>query len=155
MKFDGYIRPNGAVGVRNHVLVFPTVVCASFVAQEISRRVPGAVSVEHPHGCGHLGAETDHMLRTMTGFCGNPNVGGVLLVGLGCELIRPESLAGTLRECGQRVEILSIQEEGGTTGAIERGCGLAAGLVRACQDDRRTSVGLSVNRSGFDGGSNL
>ena len=55
MKFWGYRRTNGSVGVRNHVLVFPTVICASTVAQMISREVPGTVSVTHAHGCGHLG----------------------------------------------------------------------------------------------------
>lgn len=143
MRFDGYLRPSGAVGVRNHVLIFPTVVCAASVAYEISRRVAGTVSVEHPHGCGHLGVEADHMLRTMSGFCANPNVGGVLLVGLGCELIRPESLAAALERRGQRFQTLSIQEEGGTSAAIARGCELAAGLVRACEGDLRTPVDIS------------
>jgi altronate dehydratase large subunit len=143
MRFDGYLRPNGAIGVRNHVLIFPTVVCAASVAHEISRRVAGTVSVEHPHGCGHLGVETDHMLRTMAGFCANPNVGGVLLVGLGCELIRPESLAAELERRRQRFETLSIQEVGGTTAAVARGCELAAGLVRASQNDRRTPADIS------------
>ena len=93
MKFSGYVRSNGTVGVRNHVLVFPTVICAASVAQKISESVPGSVSVSHPHGCGHLGAERELMLRTMAGFCANPNVGGVLLVGLGCELLTTEVLA--------------------------------------------------------------
>ena len=53
MKFLGYRRSNGRVGVRNHVLVFPTVICAAGVAEMISREVPGTVYIGHQHGCGH------------------------------------------------------------------------------------------------------
>ena len=60
MKFRGYRRGNGSVGVRNHVLIFPTTICASTVAQTISNEVAGTVSAAHLHGCGHLGEEKEH-----------------------------------------------------------------------------------------------
>ena len=53
MKFKGYRRTNGRIGVRNHVLIFPTTICASTVAQTISNEVAGTVSASHLHGCGH------------------------------------------------------------------------------------------------------
>jgi altronate dehydratase large subunit len=143
MTFEGYLRQNGTVGVRNHVLVFPTVVCAATVAQKISESVPGTVYVTHPHGCGHLGAEREHMIRTMAGFCSNPNVGGVLLVGLGCELLTPEVLAPELEHSGQSFEIVNIQEEGGTTGAIAKGCEAAGRLVERASKVARTTVDIS------------
>ncbi len=129
MNFMGYRRKNGSVGTRNHVLVFPTVICASSVAEMISRAVPGTVSVTHPHGCGHLGEEKAHIIRAMAGFCRHPNVAGVLLVGLGCELITPELIAGEIAGAGQKIEVLSIQAEGGTTAAVAKGRALAAGLM--------------------------
>ena len=143
MKFSGYVRSNGTVGVRNHVLVFPTVICAASVAQMISESVPGSVSISHPHGCGHLGAERDLMLRTMAGFCANPNVGGVLLVGLGCELLTTEVLAAELRQAGQRFEMLDIQTEGGTTAAVAKGKELLEKLQGAASQDRRTPVDVA------------
>jgi altronate dehydratase large subunit len=143
MTFEGYLRQNGTVGVRNHVLVFPTVVCAASVAQKISESVPGTVYVTHPHGCGHLGAEREHMIRTMAGFCSNPNVGGVLLVGLGCELLTPEVLAPELECSGQVFEIVNIQEEGGTTGAIASGREAAARLVARASTTPRETVDVS------------
>ena len=76
MNFMGYRRRNGSVGVRNHVLIFPTTVCASAVAEMVSRKVPGTVAVVHRHGCGHIGEEEELMLRTMAGFCASPNVSG-------------------------------------------------------------------------------
>jgi len=143
MKFQGYWRRNGKVGVRNHVLVFPTVICAATVAEIISKEVPDIISVTHTHGCGHLGEEKEHMLRTMAGFCSNPNVGGVLLVGLGCELITPELLAAELHKEGQRVETISIQAVGGTKEAIARGKELAGKLLREADKARREPVDVS------------
>jgi len=143
MNFAGYVRPNGTVGVRNHVLGFPTVVCSASVAQQISAGVPGTVSVYHPHGCGHLGDDYAHMVRTIVGFCCNPNVGGVLLVGLGCEQLTTGLLAAELRERHQRVRTIDIQDVGGTTAAVSRGMELARALLRDTETDVRTQVDVS------------
>ncbi len=143
MNFAGYRRRNGRIGTRNHVLVFPTVICASSVAEMISRAVPGTVSVTHPHGCGHLGREKEHIIRAMSGFCAHPNVAGVLLVGLGCELITPELIAGEIAGEGQRLEVLSIQAEGGTTAAVERGKALAAVLLEEAASAKREPADIS------------
>jgi len=140
MKFQGYRRSNGSIGVRNHVLVFPTTVCASTVAQMISREVPGTVAVAHPHGCGHLGEEREYMVRTMAGFCGSPNVAGVLLVGLGCELLTPELITEELHKTGQRLETVSIQAVGGTTKAITKGSELARKLCEEAAIAKRQPV---------------
>ncbi|MEE8318202.1 MAG: UxaA family hydrolase [Dehalococcoidales bacterium] len=140
MKFKGYRRSNGRVGIRNHVLIFPTTTCASTVAQMISRKVAGTVSAVHPHGCGHLGKETELMVRTMVGFCANPNVAGVLLVGLGCELCTPKLIAAELARSGQRFETLSIQDEGGTTASVAKGKILAEKLLKEAATARTEPV---------------
>ncbi len=82
------------------------------------------------------------MVRAMAGFCGHPNVAGVLLVGLGCELLTPELIAGAMPP-GQRYELLSIQSEGGTTAAVEKGKQLAARLLAEAADDRRVPIDIS------------
>ena len=143
MNFLGYRRNNGNFGIRNHVLIFPTVICAAEVARMISQDLPGTVTVTHPHGCGHLGEEKEHMIRAMAGFCSNPNVAGVLLVGLGCELITPELIAEKLAKAGQHYEILSIQAEGGTTAAVEKGKLLAKRLLAEVANARREEVDIS------------
>lgn len=143
MNFEGFRRNNGAIGTRNHVLVFPTVVCASAVASMINQAVPGTVTVAHPHGCGHLGEEKEHIVRAMAGFCRHPNVAGVLLVGLGCELITPELIAGEMTKAGQRFEMVSIQTEGGTTAAAEKGKLLAERLLKESARARREPVDVS------------
>ena len=137
MKFWGYRRSNGSVGVRNHILIFPTVICASAVAQMISRAMPDTICVTHQHGCGHLGEEKEHMIRAMTGFCGNPNVAGVLLVGLGCEMLTPELLGDRLRAAGQRVETVTTQAMEGTAGAVDKGKELVDKLLREANAAQR------------------
>ena len=143
MKFLGYRRSNGRVGVRNHVLVFPTVICAAGVAERISRAVPGTAYVGHQHGCGHLGEEREHMIRAMTGSCSNPNVAGVLLVGLGCEMLTAELLGDKLREAGQRVETITTQNMQGTADAITKGTELARKLLEEARSAQHEPVEAS------------
>jgi altronate dehydratase large subunit len=143
VNFRGYRRRDGRAGTRNHVLVFPTVICAASVAEMVSREVPGTVSVSHPHGCGHMGKEKDLVVRAMAGFCGHPNVAGVLLVGLGCELITPELIAAEIVKSGQRFEVVSIQAEGGTTAAVAKGKKLAEKLLEEASAASRGPVDIS------------
>jgi altronate dehydratase large subunit len=143
VNFRGYRRRDGRAGTRNHVLVFPTVICAAAVAEMVSRAVPGTVSVTHPHGCGHMGKEKDLVVRAMAGFCGHPNVAGVLLVGLGCELITPEVIAAEIAKSGQRFETVNIQAEGGTTAAVARGKKLAEKLLEEAAAARREPVDIA------------
>ena len=125
------------------MLVFPTVICASTVAETICREVPGTICVCHQHGCGHLGDEREHMIRAMTGFCGNPNVAGVLLVGLGCEMLTAELLGEKLREVGQRVETVSTQALKGTGEAIASGKELAQKLLEEAEGAQREACEVS------------
>jgi altronate dehydratase large subunit len=143
MNFNGYVRKNGTFGIRNHTLIFPTTGCAAVVAQRISQKVPGTVYISHTHGCGHLGMDKEHMVRAMSGYCANPNVAAVLLVGLGCEQLSPELIAGEIRARGRRFDIINIQEEGGTTPAIEKGAGLARKLLEESQKYKRRSININ------------
>lgn len=143
MNFKGFRRKNGSVGIRNHILVFPTVICAATVAQRISLLVPGTVTASHPHGCGHLGPDRDHMALVMSGFCSNPNIAGVLLVGLGCEMMTPELIGDRLKKIGQKFEILSIQTEGGTSASIDKGIKLASQMVAESEMIRREDIPCS------------
>ncbi|MBI3979584.1 MAG: UxaA family hydrolase [Chloroflexi bacterium] len=133
----GYGRPNGRVGVRNHVLVLPAVVCANVVAERIAARVKGAVAVPHPYGCAQIGADLERTRRTLVNFAGNPNVFGTLVVGLGCEAIDPPSLAGDIQGFGKPVELVQIQECGGTTATVEAGVKVARSLARGAARCRR------------------
>lgn len=130
MDIWGYRRPDGRAGIRNHVLILSTIVCANEVADRIFRSVEGVVPVVHPHGCGQLGVDFEQTKRTLVGVALNPNVASVLVVGLGCEKMEAKMVAGEIAARGKRVETLVIQEAGGTSKAVRQGIDLAEKLVR-------------------------
>ncbi|MBS4224194.1 UxaA family hydrolase [Lederbergia citrea] len=129
-EFWGYRRPNGRVGVRNHVLILPTITCATQAAKQITELVQGTVSFIHQHGCAQVGVDYDQTFRTYVGMGANPNVYGVVVLGLGCETHQARSVAGELVKTGKPVEVISIQDHGGTLGAIAKGAKVAAKMVQ-------------------------
>ena len=134
----GYLRPDGRVGIRNHVLVLSSVGCANIVARRIADAVPGAVALENSKGCGQVGTGIEIMRRCLLNLPLNPNVFGTLVVGLGCETTRPYQIAETLRARSPKpLEVITIQDCGGTVKAQARGIELARKLVaqaaKACE----------------------
>jgi len=138
---SAYLRPDGRVGVRNHLLVLPSVFCAAVAAQRIAEAVPGAIVLPHPYGCAQF--DIDRVADTLTGIGAHPNVGAVLVVGLGCEMLQAGDLAARLAERGQTAEALSIQQEGGTLKTVARGCELAQKLAAHLAAQRRRPLPLS------------
>ncbi len=143
MKLTGYRRENGRAGIRNHILVLPTVVCANEVARAIADRIPDAVSVNHQHGCAQLGPDGDRTRDTLVGFGSNPNVGGVIVVGLGCETVLAPPVAEEIRRrTGKPVEYLVIQEMGGTDETIEAGIGYGMAIYKKISACSREEIGF-------------
>ncbi|RXZ84000.1 altronate dehydratase [Paenibacillaceae bacterium] len=124
----GYKRDNGEYGIRNHLLVIPTVICANQVCNRISQMVPATVAIPHQHGCSQIGADKERTFATLAGTGKNPNVGAVIIVSLGCEVIDPYALADDIRVTGKPVEVIDIQEVGGSVKAITHGTELARKL---------------------------
>jgi altronate dehydratase large subunit len=118
--FQGWRRPDGRMGIRNHCLILATVSCAGAVVREVSRRLPEVVAVEHAHGCGRGGPDLGLQVKTLTGLVQNPNVGAAVLVGLGCEVTSPALLKATAAAGGKRVETVVIQEVGGSRKAADQ-----------------------------------
>ncbi len=112
IKIKGYQRSNDLFGIRNHIVVMSSVSCANFVVEQIARTNADVIPITHQHGCTHMGADTEQVLRTLSGTCNNPNVGGVLLVGLGCESVNVNSIASQVDNSGKLVKTLVIQEIG-------------------------------------------
>jgi altronate dehydratase large subunit len=141
--FMGYRRPNGTVGVRNHVLVLPTVICSAQTALRIVNRIPGAVSFYHEHGCGHLAPDYLRTKRTLIGHGTNPNVASVLVVGLGCEQVTAEEIAEGIAASGKRVEVLVIQESHGIRNTIKMGRKIVREMVAEAAKIEREPVPVS------------
>src|SRR3982750_4915913 len=128
--FDGYRRPDGRVGVRNHLLVVPTVICSSVVAERVAAAVaPIGTALPHTAGCGQLGPDMQITHETLAAYCAHPNVGAVIVVALGCEQVVAQHLADAARKAGKVAHIVAIQSEGGTIRATERATALARELV--------------------------
>ncbi|WP_435181366.1 UxaA family hydrolase [Halorussus sp. AFM4] len=140
--FTGYRRSDGRLGVRNRVLVLPTVICSHLVAEEIAERVDCAVATPHDHGCAQLGVDNSQTKRTLLGVAENPNVAGTVVVGLGCEHVQSDTVATALSDRNLPVREVSIQDAGGTEPCIERGVEAAIDLTDQVQAATRTPVSL-------------
>jgi altronate dehydratase large subunit len=147
----GFHRPAGRVGVRNHVLVLPSVVCSTNAAQRIAEAT-GAIAITHQHGCLHVGDDLRHTEDALIGVAASPNVGAVVVVGLGCETIQGKRLAARIRERDQRVEFVGIQATGGTARAVEAGCAAVERLRAALDDDVAEPMSADALVIGLDRG---
>jgi altronate hydrolase len=134
--FQGYRRANGKAGTRNYVAILTSVNCSATVARLIAREVErsgmledypnidGVIPLVHGTGCGMAskGEGFEILKRTQWGYAGNPNVAGVVLVGLGCEVFQ----IGRMKEEygiveGDLFQTMTIQATGGTKKTIESG----------------------------------
>lgn len=122
MKFWGYRRAEGRPGIRNHILILPTCACGSESARIIAGQVKGAVNIVFNTGCSDVQANTDMSQKVLTGFACNPNVWGVVIIGLGCETVPHNKLREKIQAMTSKpVVSFGIQDEGGTLKTIEKG----------------------------------
>ncbi len=134
--FMGYARRDGKVGTRNYIGILTSVNCAGSVANFIAEaalkdgflenypNIDGIVPIIHSTGCGMSGEGEGYttLKRTLSGYAQNPNFGGILLVGLGCEVLQVEALVeGTSHMLDNPFRHMTIQAEGGTRKTIARG----------------------------------
>ena len=143
IRLKGYRRADGHWGIRNHLLIIPTSVCASETASRIASLIPGAVAIPHQHGCCQVGEDYKQTVRTLVGFGRNPNVGAVLVVGLGCEGIQPQVVAEEIAKSGKPVETITIQQCGGTLKTISAGAEICAGFARILAAQEREEFDIS------------
>ena len=143
--FLGYRRADGTVGIRNHLLVVPSVVCANTVAQRVASLIPGAVSIPHPHGCAQVGDDVVLTEKVLAGAAANPNVGAALVIGLGCETCQSGTVADLAQALapGKPIESFSIQDAGGSIKAISRGVEAGKRLLGQIAPQQRERLPIS------------
>ncbi|MGC2234989.1 MAG: altronate dehydratase family protein [Pyrinomonadaceae bacterium] len=159
--FMGFRRPDGRVGTRNFILIVPTSMCASHEAAQISMmseflhykrekfpNVDGVVAIPHNKGCGcQDGSNLDIMLRTLSNYADHPNVGGVILMDLGCEKTNLAKVEKYLlkRELNfnKPVAKIGIQEIGGTQAAIEKGLKIIQEMLPQVNENVREEFPVS------------
>jgi altronate hydrolase len=147
--FLGYKRPDGRAGTRNYIAVLSTVNCSAHAAREIARYftperlaavpdVDGVVALTHCLGCP---VEYLMLQRTLAGMAGHPNVGGYLLVGLGCETNQAAILAKRYGlNGGPR---LAIQDMGGLRRTVQAGIAAVEAMLPAVSAVPRTPLPIS------------
>ena len=155
--FMGYHRADGSVGTRNYLGILTSVNCSGSVARFIAEasekqgwldafeNVDGIVPIVHGTGCGMSGTDEgyDTLFRTLQGYARNPNFGGILLLGLGCEVMQVPDLVGRGRmRADGNIRYMTIQQSGGTRKTIERGIEQLKEMAEAANKITRTPAGL-------------
>ncbi len=143
MQFQGYRRANGKVGSRNHVAIIPSVVCANDVVIAIANQVNNTRALLHHQGCCQMPPDLERVTDALIGLGCNPNVGAALIVSLGCEGTDVERLEQSIRSNGTPVEVIRIQELGGTSKAIAAGIEKAQKLALAISGAKREPADIS------------
>ena len=154
--FPGYVRGNGDVGVRNTLLIVPTVGCINGTARAIAREFEqthggfghfdGVVVAEHPFGCSQLGGDLAATRTILQDIVCHPNAGGVLVMGLGCENNQLDALRDGLGWYDPaRVKFMVAQD---AKDELDEAARLLAELDQAASADARTDVPTSKLRVG-------
>ena len=121
MKFLGYKRADGKVGVRNKIFILPTSVCASDTTRIIASQIESAVTFNNQDGCSQVAGDQQLTMDVMAGMAANPNVYGVIAVSLGCENCQMDLVVEAIKErTNKPIESFIIQENGGTIATIEK-----------------------------------
>lgn len=190
--FEGFRRPNGKVGTRNYIAVISNVNCSASVARMVAKQfgesvlaefpnVDGVISFRHEGGCAMAWEGIRHRMLTdvLGGMARNPNIGGFLLVGLGCEqatldhLVETQGLhqiyvagrpigrpAGMTQAGVSDVPVLSIQSSGGTRRTVEQGVQIVKEMLPRVNEATRETVSaselvLALECGGSDGYSGI
>lgn len=162
--FSGIRRPDGRVATRNYIGVLTTVNCSATVAQHIARAfdledlagVDGVVALTHASGCGleTKGPGWEILRRTLIGYATHPNIGGLVVVGLGCEMLTIDDFLAGLGVTDVPVVSYTIQDTGGTKAAVARGVEMvremAAGIGAVREECGLDELVLGLKCGGSD-----
>ncbi|MBK8741913.1 MAG: UxaA family hydrolase [Betaproteobacteria bacterium] len=140
--FDGFRRPDGTVGVRNHVLILSVTGLTGPTARRIGRAVPGARVVTTPYGSGLVGDDAALQRRALTAFGAHPNVGAVLVIGASPPLV--DEVVASIALTAKPVEALILDDcDHDALTLTERGTRIAARMMREASRARRVPVPLA------------
>ncbi|MFK7696080.1 UxaA family hydrolase [Paenibacillus sp. HJGM_3] len=153
--FQGYVRENGEVGIRNEIWIINTVGCINKTCDILAQRgqaayagqVDGVFHFSHPFGCSQLGDDLKYTQRLLASLVNHPNAAGVLVVGLGCENNQIDSFKQAIGEYDEnRVKFMRSQD---VEDELETGLELIDELVQYAQRFRREAVPVSRLKLGL------
>jgi len=98
------------------------------------------VSTTHAYGCSRGPRDLTILFRILSGLVHHPNVGGVVLIGLGCEVSNTKSLLPMVKDAGKPVEVFNVQEDGGSLKTAEKGVAAARRILSEISSQPRTAL---------------
>lgn len=155
--FEGYVRKNGEVGVRNEIWIVPTVGCVNGIAERLAdqlRKETGEKNIDavyawhHNYGCSQLSGDHENTRKILRDITLHPNAGGVLVLGLGCENNQPDLFEQLLGDYDrERIKFLVTQRVDGDE--VEAGMEILRDLYAKASQDKRQTVPVSKLRVGL------
>ena len=155
--FEGYVRKNGEVGVRNEIWIVPTVGCVNGIAERLSHQLlaeTGCKGIDaihawhHNYGCSQLSGDHENTRKVLRDIVLHPNAGGVLVLGLGCENNQPDDFMALLGDYDKsRIRLLVTQRVDGDE--VEEGMRILRELYATAREDKRETCALSKLRVGL------
>lgn len=164
--FQGYLRKNGLVGIRNELWIINTVGCVNQSAkrivelskQKFNQMADDFIAITHPYGCSQLGDDLLNTKNLLTSLMQNPNAGAVLIIGLGCENNQLSQMISEATELNEkRIRYFNSQE---VDNEIEQGLNYIKELLNEMANDKRTTqpiakLSLGMKCGGSDAFSGL
>ena len=151
--FMGYVREDGRVGTRNYIAVVAASNCAAHTSEMIAGsfesallppNIDGVVAFPHGDGCGQtMGPDTDQLRRTLAGVLSHPNIAAAVILGLGCEVNQIDHYLGPNGPRSSRLAGMTLQDSGGTLGALDRARREILGFMEKAAAEKRVEVPAS------------
>ena len=140
MELYGYRRPDGSVGVRNHVVVLPVDDISNSACEAVAAKITGTLALPHAYGRLQYGPDLDLHFRTMIGTGANPNVAAAIVIGI--EPAWTERIVEGIAETGKPVVGFSI-EGLGELEIVRRASWAALTMVQQASEQQRERIELS------------
>ncbi|MBP5276959.1 MAG: altronate dehydratase [Prevotella sp.] len=154
--FNGYVRKNGEVGIRNEVWIVPTVGCVNGIAERLAAQLQEETKLEgidavhawhHNYGCSQLSGDHENTRKVLRDIVLHPNAGAVLILSLGCENNQPDEFEKLLGDYDhERIKFLITQK---VEDEVEEGMKILRELYQIAKNDRRTPCPLNELRVGL------
>jgi altronate hydrolase len=155
-SFNGYVRKNGDVGIRNEIWIVPTVGCVNGVAERLVKElkketneqgVDAIYAWHHNYGCSQLSEDHENTRKVLRDICLHPNAGAVLVLSLGCENNQPDEFMKMLGDYDKdRIKLLVTQK---VEDEMEAGMEILRSLYDIAKKDKRETVPVSKLRVGL------
>ena len=140
MELYGYRRPDGSVGVRNHVIILPVDDISNAACEAVAAKITGTLALPHAYGRLQYGEDLELHFRTMIGTGANPNVAAAIVIGI--EPTWTERIVEGIAATGKPVAGFSIEGQGELE-IVRQACWTAMDFVQQASEQQREHIELS------------